>query len=56
MCRGNRPEAIFQHDKDRESFLGALGEVCARCGFVVHSYVLMSNHYHLLQREIWLPE
>ncbi len=25
-----------------------LGEVCERAGFVIQSYVLMSNHYHLL--------
>lgn len=25
-----------------------MGEVCGRSGFVIQSYVLMSNHYHLL--------
>ena len=29
-------------------FLQTLGESCERAGLVVHSYVLMSNHYHLL--------
>ena len=48
MCRVDRREAIFLDDKDRESFLATLGELCERCGFVVHSYVLLSNHYHLL--------
>ena len=28
--------------------MATLGEVCERCGFIVHSYVLLSNHYHLL--------
>jgi REP element-mobilizing transposase RayT len=28
--------------------LVTLGEVCERCGLIVHSYVLLSNHYHLL--------
>ncbi len=28
--------------------LQTLGEVCERTGFLVHSYVLMPNHYHLL--------
>jgi REP element-mobilizing transposase RayT len=35
-------------DRDRKDFLSTLGEVCEKCGFVVHSYVLMPNHYHLL--------
>jgi REP element-mobilizing transposase RayT len=29
-------------------FLKTLAESCKRAGFVVHSYVLMNNHYHLL--------
>ena len=28
--------------------LETLGEVCERTGFLIHSYVLMPNHYHLL--------
>ncbi len=48
MCRGDRREAIFEGDGDREVFLETLGEVCGRTGFVIHAYVLMGNHYHLL--------
>jgi putative transposase len=48
LCRGDRREAIFLDDEDRQMFLATLGEVCERAGFVVHSYVLMDNHYHLL--------
>jgi REP element-mobilizing transposase RayT len=48
MCRGDRREEIFRDEQDRELFLSTLGQVCERCGFVVHSYVLMRNHYHLL--------
>ena len=48
MDRGNRLEAIFRDDRDREMFLKTLGEACGRCGWVVHCYVLMGNHYHLL--------
>lgn len=48
MCRGDRREDIFHGDEDRMMFLETLGEACKRTGFVVHSYVLMSNHYHLL--------
>lgn len=48
MCRGNRQEAIFKGDRDCEIFLDTLGEVCRRCGWMVHAFVLMGNHYHLL--------
>lgn len=48
MSRGNRKEAIFRDNKDREMFLDTLEEACARTGWVVHAFVLMGNHYHLL--------
>jgi putative transposase len=48
MSRGDRREAIFQHDLDRKSFLQALGAVCETTGWQVHAYCLMSNHFHLV--------
>jgi REP element-mobilizing transposase RayT len=48
MCRGDRQEAIFKDTTDQETFLKTLGETCTRCGWRVHAYVLMGNHYHLL--------
>ena len=48
MSRGDRREEIFRSDRDRYRFLDTLEEACERSGFLVHSYVLMSNHYHLL--------
>jgi len=48
MCRGDRKEPIFDSDRDRREFMRTLGESCERTGFLIHSYVLMSNHYHLL--------
>jgi REP element-mobilizing transposase RayT len=48
LCRGDRRDAIFLDNEDRQGFLTTLGEACERSGFVVHSYVLMDNHYHLL--------
>lgn len=48
LCRGDRREAIFFNDADRALFLETLGEMCGRTGIRIHSYVLMSNHYHLL--------
>ena len=48
MCRGDRQEAIFRDDADRNRFLETLWEGCGRGGWRVHAYVLMGNHYHLL--------
>ncbi len=48
MDRGNRLEAIFLDDEDRQLFLKTLWQACERTGWRVHSYVLMGNHYHLL--------
>ncbi len=48
LDRGDRREAIFEDDADRQTFLRTLAEVCRRTGWRVHAYVLMSNHYHLL--------
>lgn len=48
MCRGNRQEPIFRDRHDHELFLKTLGDTVERCGWLIHSYVLMGNHYHLL--------
>lgn len=48
MSRGNRREEIYRDDADRGLFLETFAEVCARTGWIVHAYVLMDNHYHIL--------
>ncbi len=48
MCRGDRREPIFRTDADRLLMLDTLSEVHERTGWLVHSYVLMPNHYHFL--------
>ena len=48
MSRGNRREEIFRNERDSEMFLDTLGEAVERCGWRVHAYVLMGNHYHML--------
>ena len=48
MCRGNHQEVVFKDTKDHERFLDTLGEVSYRCGWLVHAFVLMGNHSHLL--------
>ena len=46
--RGDRQENIYESDTDRENFLLVLEKVCKQYNWSVHSYCLMSNHYHLL--------
>jgi len=46
--RGDRREAIYETDEDRELFLTVFSEVCDRYHWVCHAYCLMGNHYHLL--------
>ena len=46
--RGNERKPIFKDEADFELFLEVLGEVCDRHNWVIHSWCLMTNHYHLL--------
>lgn len=46
--RGDRREAIFEDDADREAFLGVLAEVVERYHWICHAFCLMTNHYHLV--------
>ncbi len=39
---------IFENDRDREHFVELLALLVERYCVVVHAYVLMDNHYHLL--------
>ena len=48
MARGDHGEAIFKDDVDRNFFLKTLSEVVDRTGWIIHAYVLMTNHYHFL--------
>jgi putative transposase len=48
MNRGDRREAIFLDDVDRQSFLDTLGETCQETSWQVHAYCLMGNHFHLV--------
>jgi putative transposase len=46
--RGNNRQPIFQDRADYVRMLELLRENASRFGVVVHSYVLMGNHFHLL--------
>jgi putative transposase len=48
MNRGDRREAIFKDDSDRQRFLATLGEACAKTEWQVQAYCLMGNHFHLV--------
>ncbi len=48
MSRGNEGRSIAGDDEDRNVFLWVLGEMSERFEIEIHSWVLMSNHYHLL--------
>ena len=46
--RGNERKPIFLDETDFDGFSQILSEVCERYNWVIHSYCLMNNHYHLL--------
>ncbi|WP_374360044.1 transposase [Pseudoduganella danionis] len=47
-ARGDRRDAIYHSDTDRQVWLAMLGETCKRFEFRIHAYCQMGNHYHLL--------
>jgi putative transposase len=46
--RGNCRQAVFFDDTDYSAYLGWLKQGAAKHGCIVHAYVLMTNHVHLL--------
>jgi REP element-mobilizing transposase RayT len=48
LNRGDRREAIFKDDRDRERFLETVAEACRKTGWQIHAYCLMHNHFHLV--------
>jgi len=47
-ARGIERRAIYRDDRDREHFLELIEEAVGRFGIVIHAFVLMDNHYHLV--------
>ncbi len=45
--RGNYRAPVFQSVGARAAFEGCLFEACTKSNWVLHAYVVMSNHYHL---------
>ena len=48
MHRGNAGSDIFKSDKDRKKFLEYVDKAIGRYKIKIHSYCLMTNHYHFL--------
>lgn len=48
MHRGNAGSDIFKSIRDQEKFLEYVGKAVERYGIKIHSYCLMTNHYHFL--------
>ncbi len=46
--RGNERKKIYRDDGDKERFLGLLEDYKNRYNFLIHCFVLMDNHYHLV--------
>ncbi len=47
-CRGNERKDIFKDDADRERFVRILSQAAEIYSIKLCSYVLMTNHFHLL--------
>ncbi len=42
--RGDRQEAIYEDDEDREAFLSVLAEVVAHYNWICHAFCLMKTY------------
>ena len=47
-ARGNERRRIFLSRRDYEKFLSYLTDAIHKYGMVLHAFVLMANHYHLI--------
>lgn len=47
ISRGNYRKELFLKKRTGEAFKRCLFETVERCGWKLHAYVIMSNHYHL---------
>ena len=46
--RGIERKNIFISDRDKKRFLAYLDSAHAACNAIIHAYILMPNHYHLI--------
>jgi putative transposase len=50
IIRGIEKNNIVSGDRDREDFMGRLGNIAMESGTVIYAWALMSNHAHILLR------
>jgi putative transposase len=50
--RGDRHEAIYLSDADRQYWLDLLGQVCTRHNWLCHAYCLMDNNFYIVVETI----
>jgi REP element-mobilizing transposase RayT len=48
IARGERRDSIFTCAADKDKFLIKVGDTVEKYQLLVHAYVLMDNHYHML--------
>src|SRR6187549_4194464 len=46
--RGNYRADIFSSEKTKAAFEACLFEACEKSGWLLHAFVIMRNHYHLV--------
>ena len=56
MSRGDRREAVFLDDVDRQDFIKTLAETCQKTGFEIQAYGLMPNQVHRVFRRQMLTQ
>ena len=47
IYRGNYRRPIFETDKTKKAFECCLFEACEKSAWVLHTFIVMGNHYHL---------
>ena len=47
LNRGNYRAQVFSEEKTRAAFEECLFEACQKSNWLLHAFVIMSNHYHL---------
>lgn len=48
LSRGNNKKEVFKTDADKNKFLKIISEAHDKYKILIHSYVLMKNHYHMI--------
>ena len=47
-CRGVEQRSIYESEQERRQFLSLLERSLTEYQVVLHAYILMTNHFHLL--------